>query len=719
MYISKVNINNYRNFSNATFKFNKGVNTIIGENGAGKTNLFHAMRLLLDDSLLSFAYKLDSNDFNRKLSDWRGHWIIISIEFSELTSDEAIQSLFIHQSGDFSTEEKVSKATYNLYFRPKAEIRKKLSELNFLINDSNDLEKILSEITPNNLKDTYETILTGKSTVDFSNPETYIELVGDFENLEFPEDIDQSKFGAPVSRQLSLAKEISFTFIKALRDVVSDFQNNRTNPLLSLLRKKSDDINEADYENIVEKITDLNTEIEKLSDVEEMKKDIKKTIKEAVGETYSPSSLSIKSNLPSESSKILQSLKLFIGEPDESYEGGIHELSLGGANLIYLTLKLLEYQYDKSKTKIANFLVIEEPEAHIHTHIQKTLFDKIDFKDTQIIYSTHSPHIAEVSNVSNINILSKKVNYVESFQPSSGLNDESITEIQRFLDAIRNNLLFAKSVILVEGDAEEILIPAMVKNVFGISLDELGISLINIRSTGFENLAQLFHDDRIRRKCAIITDSDAPIIDTVIIATDSDKVKKLKEKLKRSAEVGVTRRKRLDAFSEENDWVSVFYANNTFEVDFITSGNEWEAVKSIPDVYKQPSSRDKAKNELESDDIAIYGTRILKMAEKEGKGWFALKLVKQVNFLTNFPDYILDAILFIKPDFSRNLVMDVIRHRIRRHKKNSDQFALSKDIIEKVESYRDGKSSLSDLLTTLEKADFDVFLETLLKKLDS
>ena len=75
----------------------------------------------------------------------------------------------------------------------------------------------------------------------------------------------------------------------------------------------------------------------------------------------------------------------------------------------------------------------------------------------------------------------------------------------------RANLLFSKGVILVEGDAEEILIPIIIKNVLGISLDELGISLINIRSTGFKNVAQIFHDNRVKRKCAIITDLDKSI----------------------------------------------------------------------------------------------------------------------------------------------------------------------------------------------------------------
>ena len=46
MYISKVSLVNYRNFENSFFLFNKGINTIIGENASGKTNLFRAIRLI-------------------------------------------------------------------------------------------------------------------------------------------------------------------------------------------------------------------------------------------------------------------------------------------------------------------------------------------------------------------------------------------------------------------------------------------------------------------------------------------------------------------------------------------------------------------------------------------------------------------------------------------------------------------------------------------------
>lgn len=696
MYISKVSLINYRNFVNANFNFNKGINTIIGENGSGKTNLFKAIRLLLEDASMQYAYKLNEGDFNRNLDKglWKGHWIIISIEFDELNDEEAIQSLFIHGSG-IAEDDFVKKASYNLFFRPKAEVRQKLSELTE--GDTDGLQKLLKDIT---VQDNYETFFTGKSTVDFTDPDVYTELVGDFENVKFPSTIDTSKFGSRIPHQLSISKEVSFTFIQALRDVVSDFHNNRTNPLLTLLKNKTGEFKEEDYKPISEMVKDLNEKIEALSDVQSIRTDIKSTIQDAVGLTYSPSSLSIKSSVPDEAEKLLQSLKLYIGEPGESYEGGIHELSLGGANLIFLTLKLLEFKYRKSKDTFANFLIIEEPEAHIHNHIQKTLFDKLDYSDTQIIYSTHSTQISEVSNVENINILAKKLNYAEVYQPANGLKPNNIDQIQRYLDAVRTNLLFAKGVILVEGDAEEILIPIMVKKVFGISLDELGISLINIRSTGFTNVAQLFHTDRIQRKCAIITDLDDAICDTTIFKDDDEKLKKYKKRVESSKQKGLERKAILDDFENKNTFVKTFYANHTFEVDFITAGNAPEVINIIAQVYKDRITKDLAEDDLESDDVSKYGKRVLTMAKQEGKGWFAIMLGKHITHLTIIPEYILDAMLFAKETYSEQIISDIIAYRIEKNiiDDTALDFTTSKA---KLLKYRNGEGSLDDLLIDL------------------
>ena len=607
----------------------------------------------------------------------------------------------------------VEKATYNLFFRPKADVRQKLSELRE--GDLDGLKELLSTIT---IQENYETFFTGKSTADFNDPDVYKDLVGDFENVIFPDTIDASKYGSKIPHQLSVSKEVSFTFIQALRDVVSDFHNNRTNPLLTLLKHKSGEINEIDYQPISDMVDALNNRIEQLDDVQNIRKDIKNTIQDAVGRTYSPSSMSIKSSVPSDADKLLQSLKLFIGEPDEDYEGGLHELSLGGANLIFLTLKLLEFKYRKSRETFANFLIIEEPEAHIHNHIQKTLFDKLDYGDTQIIYSTHSTQISEVSNVENINILAKKANYAEVYQPSVGLMPESICEIQRYLDAVRTNLLFAKGVLLVEGDAEEILIPIMVKQVYGVCLDELGISLINIRSTGFENVAQLFHDDRIRRKCSIITDLDDAICNTNIVDGDTEEEIKYKQRVEKSKKSGSERKTKLDKLVKENNWLAVFYAKHTFEVDFVLNDNDWEVVRIIKQVYKDKDTQKLAKKELESKDVAVFGRRVLTMAKQEGKGWFAIMLGKHIFHKTYIPEYIINAIVFAKDSFSVEIIADISKYRINENiaddKNHELDFSLS---LKSLEKYRNGSISLSNFILEVEKViPYDQLL-TLLRKL--
>ncbi|MCH7387453.1 AAA family ATPase [Acinetobacter modestus] len=711
MHISKVILRNYRNFSNATFEFKKGVNTLIGENGAGKTNVFRAIRLLLEDSSIQYAYKLNEGDFNRTLGDnWRGHWIIISIEFDELDNDEAIQSLFVHGVGNTIDENVTSRATYNLFFRPKFHIRHKLSSLEK--GNKKGLDEILESI---NIQDDYETVFHGKSTADFNDPEVYKELVGDFKLVEFPKDIDSSKFGIKIPHQLSVSKEISFTFIQALRDVVSDFRNNKTNPLLTLLKSKSGEIKPEDYEPISNMVLQLNNNIESLCDVQEIRADIKSTILGVIGQTYSPSSLSIKSSVPNEAEKLLQSLKLFIGEPDEDYEGGIHELSLGGANLIFLTLKLLEFKYRKSKDTFANFLLIEEPEAHIHNHIQKTLFDKLNYDNTQIIYSTHSTQISEVSNVENINILSKKLNFAEVYQPATGLDPENINQIQRYLDAVRTNLLFAKGVILVEGDAEEILIPIMVKKVLGVSLDEIGISLINIRSTGFTNVAQLFHTSRIKRHCSILTDLDSAICDISQKDTDSEDIKRFKKKVANSEKSGKERKEKLDDFERRNEWVKSFYADHTFEVDFLKIGNNCEVLDIVNDIYVDPKIRSFASNELMSQDISIYGQRVLTMAKYIGKGWFAILLGKTISHTTLIPMYIMDAIIFAKEEYSRSLLADMLVYRIEMLKKDGDSDVDFSQSLDALEKYRVSNLSLNDLLSglndTLQKDQIFTFLK--------
>lgn len=698
MHISKLTVVNYRNFASTTLHFNKGVNTIIGENGSGKTNLFRAIRLLLDDNMVRSAFRLDESDFHRGLDNWRGHWIVISLEFEDIGPDEAIQALFLHGTGVVASGP-IGKATYNLIFRPKKELRIKLAAL--ADGDYQGLAAIRQEITVLN----YETLITGRSTADFANAAIYKEIAGDFENCIFSEEIEDARIGIRVPGLLSVAKEVSFTFIQALRDVVAEFHNNRTNPLLTLLKSKSGEIPPATMAPIVVKVKELNSSIEELEDVQTVRSDIRNTIKDAAGETYSPSSMSIKSDMSEEADKLFQSLKLFVGESEEKYEGAIHELSLGGANLIYLTLKLLEFKYQKAHHSIANFLLIEEPEAHIHTHIQKTLFDRLAYSDTQIIYSTHSTHISEVSNIQSVNVLGRVGKTCEAYQPAFGLTPDQVGSIQRYLDAIRSNLLFAKSVVLVEGDAEEILVPILFKKVLGVSLDELGISLINVRSTGFKNVATLFHDTRIRKRCSIITDLDKAVIDTTPEVTDTPAEAQFKNKCRGSEGAGAIRKVDLDTFAAGNPWLSIHYAQHTFEVDFISAGNSAEVSMAVDSVYKQTETITLARAELTSGDKSKYGRRVLTMAANQGKGWFAILLGKNISHRTVLPAYIRNAIFFARPRLTSELFFNIYSHRLQHAAKDAlITPVIAKAAWESLQQYRENFIDLTTLKMRLRAA---------------
>lgn len=637
VHISSLKIRNFRNFQKANFIFKEGVNTIIGANGSGKTNALYALRLIIDDSLPRSSTNLLDTDFNRSLSNWRGHWIIISLHFDNLSNDDSSQALVFQ--GTHTTD---NSGSLNLYFRPKYEVRKRLFEMSDEYAEDKDIFNYLSSLKINQ----YESVLYGRGSADFSQDEVYTKLVGDFTNYFFPnpDEEDSSLLGTPAN-QYVFKNDFACTYAKALRDVIGDLKNPRTSPLLRLLSNLN--INDSSIETVSDTIKKLNSHITNLAEIKELADGVSQSLYETVGYTYAPR-IQINSNLSDDFKHTLKALSIKAGElASEDYIGDLYEMSLGGANLLYLALKLEEYnRLDHEQNKAAHFLLIEEPEAHLHNHIQKTLFQKYhNHENTQIILTTHSSHISSSCSLDSVNIVYIGNECCEVSQPSRGLDDDDVRRIERYLDATRSTLLFAKSVILVEGDAEIILIPEMVKKAFGITLDEIGVSLINVGSTQFTNIAALFSEERIRRRCAIVTDNDISIVP---LEDGTYEDKEFQKKCKQSQDSGENRKQKLEEFCESNSYISAYYATNTFEVELIKQGNK-NIIESVirKDIYTRRGDQDRSFGKINSSDLSIYGKEILRLADKEGKGWLALAIAARLDKDVIIPDYVLKALAFV------------------------------------------------------------------------
>ena len=255
MYLKYFQIVNYKNLKNARFEFGKGANTIIGENDSGKSNAVTAMRILLDDDFYYSTKRLKETDFSRSLGEWRGHWIILSAFFDEITENDLENELcreltpeeenaaflrsFIRCSG-------FEYGTVTLLIRPIKSIRKALS----CAQSIEEFNKVRQGIRLND----YEFVFTSRSQTDFTNPEVYKKIVGDFSagNCPDPDEDDAEVLGAHIDI-LNVWQHISMSYIDALRDADGELHKAK-NPIRRIFDTLQDDIAEDDIQSIQAKI---------------------------------------------------------------------------------------------------------------------------------------------------------------------------------------------------------------------------------------------------------------------------------------------------------------------------------------------------------------------------------------------------------------------------------------------------------------------------------
>ena len=185
---------------------------------------------------------------------------------------------------------------------------------------------------------------------------------------------------------------------------------------------------------------------------------------------------------------------------------------LGELNLVFIAAELLLLKQDDiGGLKLA---LIEELEAHLHPQAQLRLISYLqkeyDQSGAQIIISTHSTILASKINLKNIVLLKGGYGYDLS-EGNTGLEKGDYLFLQRFLDVTKSNLFFAKGVIMVEGDAENLLIP-VVAEIVGYPLEKYGVSIVNVGSTAFLRYSRIFirgdQEHTIDIPVSVITDCD-------------------------------------------------------------------------------------------------------------------------------------------------------------------------------------------------------------------
>ena len=469
MYISFVEINNYRGFERFEVSLSK-LAVILGENGSGKSNFFSALALPLGGNQIHFNQKrLNVSDINVK-AILRLYQAIIDKkdedEIAKLIPKVSVELTFTLPQDDY--EEAILK--------------------NWLTADPSGTEyKIKYEFLPrtdSDLIDAVKKLLDGAVKIDdvrwFTFPVEFYEY-----RIISSNNLKQIPFND--------LKNVVMNYINADRDDFSENGSMQSNGLLTrMLETTLDDgekasINKA-YTEFFKAIEDTDT--------------FKNIIDLSPGfENYSDYVDSIKCipNLPN-MKNILSNITLKTG--DEF----LYQKGLGERNLLYI---ILLFEFYKNRQQHFNLCCIEEPEAHLGVNNLRLSVDFI-YKSTeqgssliQTLVSTHNPAVLNKLKLSNVVVFSgNKAITIRD-------NDDELTDYLRKrpnFDILK--LIFADRVILVEGQTEEMLLNSF----YSKDASKLNnVEIISAGQKGFKTFMDIWlqvNEENNNKKIGISRDFD-------------------------------------------------------------------------------------------------------------------------------------------------------------------------------------------------------------------
>lgn len=665
MFISRLVIKNYRNYEDIDLPLHRQ-NIIVGANKVGKSNLISAIRLAIDPNLRPQSRKLTSADFWDGGEAFDGRHIIVVVEFQLETTeerDEMIKMKAIVEDSivepDNSPDEGSSETTDSEETQEEVfGIARFTYEFFPRQDDENEIEGLLSDDTEEETEDDGEnSIVEVADEEDEAGITTY--HPSQYKHIWYSSVWYEASMKEKLNHEISsdrLSYRIMMLTLRALRDTEDLLSSWTRSPLKSLLEGL-----ELDRKLLGDVATQINKEAGKVAAddvVDRLMKEIDNRSSRMVGEIFSiGSTLNAITDDPDD---LLKALQLFV-DRDRPKPRPISHASLGTLNVLYLVLLLEDMYRNKLKSQQQTILALEEPEAHVHPHVQRSLFRYFieageEEKTNSLIVTTHSPHIVSVSPISDIIVLrdQDKVGTKPYFVNTQDFSEAELLDLQRYLDVNRGELIFARSVILVEGVTEKFLLPVFAQSM-GIDFDHLGISVISVEGVDFLPYIKLVSAHNLNIPFAVLTDSDE--------ASESEEEQEDQEQEDEEVTIytpGLTRLNKLVGIVDPSAPVPLDHHQLEQRGFFLgqTSTLEVELIKSCPEemcvaydglVVKQ-STRDKfreainnAKSELATGTEGAEVATVLKRIKEKGKGRYAQRLsaiLQEKNDVALCPAYV-------------------------------------------------------------------------------